>query len=160
MNPVWVAGLPGHSSAFSKSAQHLGNCLSTLSFQHRAGLRCREDPMRTLISNLNVIRDTRICGTLRNGFDRISTVLADLAGDLARAEFRMPPIMAGFPVTSVHGKPLYAFAGKKPEAHFGPDGVFAGHETDQTCPWQSRLIGQSQVSERPVSQRSSQPTAG
>lgn len=116
--------------------------------------------MRTLISNLNVIRDTRICGILRNGFDRISTVLADLAGDLAAAEFRTPPMMAGFPVTSVYGKPLYAFAGKKPDAYFGADGIFAGHETDQTCPWHLRLVGQSQVSERPVSQRSSQRTAG
>ena len=116
--------------------------------------------MRTLISNLNVIRDTRICGILRNGFDRISTVLADLAGDLAQAEFRMTPIMAGFPVPNAHGKPLYAFAGKKPEAHDGPEGVFAGHETDRTFPWHLRLVGRSQVSERPVSQRSSQQSAG
>lgn len=120
--------------------------------------------MRTLISNLNVIRDTRICGSLRNGFDRISTVLADLAGDLAgacvSADFRMSSVMAGFLGTGVHGKPLYAFAGKKPEAPFGPEAIFAGHETDQTCPWHPRLVGQSPVSERPVSQRSSQRTAG
>lgn len=46
--------------------------------------------MRNLISNLNVTRDTRNSGILRDGFDGISTFLA-----------------------AVFGKPLYAIAGRK-----------------------------------------------
>lgn len=39
--------------------------------------RCPEDPMRILISNLNVIRATRLAGFLRNRFERISTILVE-----------------------------------------------------------------------------------
>lgn len=46
--------------------------------------------MRNLISNLNVIRDTRNSGILRDGFVGMSTFLA-----------------------AVFGKPLYAIAGRK-----------------------------------------------
>jgi hypothetical protein len=125
--------------------------------------------MRTLISNLNVIRDTRICGDLRNGFDRISAVLADLAGQclgITSVTATEMPAIAGIPVSSVFGKPLYVGAGIKPEADFAAAAMFAGHESDQPCPWHLRLLGQSPLSERPViqpslgRQRSSERTIG
>ena len=91
--------------------------------------------MRNLISNLNVIRDTRISGILRSGFNRISTIVVDLDGRLL--EFLLPEMMpealaampanlTAKPIAADFGKPLYAIGGEKPGA------------TDRTCPWHPR----------------------
>ena len=112
--------------------------------------------MRNLISNLNVIRDTRISGIVRNGFARISTLVADLDGvrgldgkcltwlrpetgssETWRAypghteimpvtRAVMPARFAAQPLAAVFGKPLHAIA-----------------IADQTCPCYRRLSEQA-----------------
>ncbi|TWT92253.1 hypothetical protein [Neorhodopirellula pilleata] len=107
--------------------------------------------MRNLISNLNVIRDTRISGIVRNGFARISTLVADLHGVIEFAgkcmasmhpgtgwhteimpatHAVMPARFPAGPLAAAFGKPLHAIA-----------------IADQTCPSYRRLYEQTRQRE-------------
>lgn len=112
--------------------------------------------MRNLISNLNVIRDTRISGIVRNGFARISTLVADLDGvrDLdgkcltwLRPETGSPETWRAYqgyieimPVT--HAVVLARFAAPPLAAVFGKP-LHAIAIADQTCPCYRRLNEQA-----------------
>ncbi len=99
--------------------------------------------MQTLISNLNVIRATRVSGFLCNGIGRMSTAIATLTASLAEtswcalaANHREPREMFWKPLYASAGKPVGI--GSEKHSSFSP-------ETDQTCPPQSRLWGQPQM---------------
>lgn len=96
--------------------------------------------MRTLISNLNVIRATRVSGFLSNGISGISTVVANLSERLAelawlalRADHREH--------RDLYWKPLYASVGSTPADLRSEKRMCFSLPMDQTCPSQSRLWG-------------------
>jgi len=76
--------------------------------------QCREDPMRTLISNLNVICFSHITSGLRNGFDRMLARIVDSVDSMAR-------------LGAIALEPLYA----SPAAEHSYESF---HAADQTCP--------------------------
>ena len=99
--------------------------------------------MRTLISNLNVIRATRVCGCLCNGFNGISTrtaVLAERFVDIAwraYAALHEEPHLAE--KSQMFWKPLDASTGR-PGTGSEKHSSFL-QVMDQTCPTPSRLWG-------------------
>lgn len=114
--------------------------------------------MRNLNSNLNVIRDIRTSGLLRNRFDRISAAWVDLAGVVERVVERV--VIAYTADTAwIFGKPLYATVGRKPLAKHAMPGTAAG-AMDQPCPWHPRLEEHSLSSERCIGQTFSESQGG
>ncbi len=100
--------------------------------------------MRTLISNLNVIRATRVSGLLCNGFGRISTVVVNLSERLA--EFAWSAHPAGHREhRDLFWKPLYASVGRTPADLGSEKRMRFSPQMDHTCPSQSRLWGHPQI---------------
>ena len=114
--------------------------------------------MRTLISKLNDIRDTRNSGILRNRFERISTGIAGLAGEYLGGVLPepMPATLRVVPATVMSGTSgsaiAFAISGSvdgfgKPLHASDDANVFAGRHArntaDQTCPWHSRLLSRA-----------------
>lgn len=105
--------------------------------------------MRTLISNLNVIRATRLSGFLCNGIGGISTVVANLTERFA--EFAWPANPAGHREhRDLFWKPLYASAGRTPAGLGSEKRTRFSPQMDQTCPTQSRSWGSPQITRRAV----------
>ncbi|TWT66464.1 hypothetical protein [Allorhodopirellula solitaria] len=97
--------------------------------------------MRTLISNLNVIRATRVSGFLSNGISEISAVIAGLTARFA---------WSAMPVDHREHrdwfwKPLYASVGRTTVDLGGEKRTCFSPQMDQTCPSQSRLWGIPQM---------------
>ncbi|MCM2373793.1 hypothetical protein [Aporhodopirellula aestuarii] len=102
--------------------------------------------MRTPISNLNVIRATRVSGFLCNGICGMATrivVLTDRLADTAWRTFAVHHVER----REMFWKPLYASVGS-PSAVIGHEKHSAfSWESDLTCPTQSRSWGNPQVME-------------
>ncbi len=100
--------------------------------------------MRTLISNLNVIRATRVSGLLCNGFGRISTVVVNLSERLAEFPWSAHPADHRERRESLW-KPLYASVGSTPVDLGSDKRMCLSLQMDQTCPSLSRLWGRPQM---------------
>lgn len=96
--------------------------------------------MRTLISNLNVIRATRVSGFLCNGVGRISTFVASLTDKLA--EFAWPALAADHREhRDLFWKPLYATVGSHSAGLGSEKRMRFLRQMDQPCPSPSRPWG-------------------
>lgn len=98
--------------------------------------------MRTLISNLNVIRATRVSGFLCNGVGRISTFVASLTEKFV--EFAWPALAADHREhRDLFWKPLYASVGSDPANPGSEKRMRFSWQMDQPCPLPSRPWGTS-----------------